>query len=41
MLSGSILGSEAASITGAGHFCINEKPGEVNEHMKAFLITHS
>ena len=38
MLPRSIPDSEAASIIGAGHFCLMEKPGEVNEQIKTFLI---
>jgi len=36
----SIPGSEAAEIPGAGHFCLGEKPKEVNEALMNFLQKH-
>jgi pimeloyl-ACP methyl ester carboxylesterase len=41
MLSASIPSAESAKIAGAGHFCIMEKPAEVNERLKKFLHGHS
>ena len=37
MLANSIPSSESAKIAGAGHFCLMEKPAEVNERMGRFL----
>ena len=41
LLSKSIPESEAGRIAGAGHFCLVEKPAEVNECMKAFILKHA
>jgi len=41
MLSSSILSVESAKIAGASHFCLMEKPAEVNERVKKFLQSHS
>ena len=40
LLADSIPGSERAKIAGAGHFCLNEKPAEVNAALEAFLLKH-
>jgi len=40
-LADSIPGSEAAMIPRAGHFCLNEKPDEVNARLLSFLQKHS
>jgi len=41
VLSESIPGAESSVIRGAGHFCLNEKPAEVNERLGSFLARHS
>lgn len=41
LLSESIPGCERATIAGAGHFALMEKPGEVNDLMTSFLLKHS
>jgi pimeloyl-ACP methyl ester carboxylesterase len=41
LLSSSIPSSESEEIAGAGHFCIMEKPAEVNVRMERFLHNHS
>jgi non-heme chloroperoxidase len=41
MLSSSIPSAESAKIPGAGHFCLMEKPAEVNERIRKFLHSHS
>ena len=40
-LSGSIPSAEKAEIEGAGHFCLMEKPAEVNERIGRFVRSHS
>jgi pimeloyl-ACP methyl ester carboxylesterase len=37
----SIPGCESARIAGTGHFCLMERPSEVNDRMRAFLLKHS
>jgi pimeloyl-ACP methyl ester carboxylesterase len=41
LLSSSIPSAESAVIAGAGHFCLMEKPADVNEWLKKFLKRHS
>lgn len=41
VLSRSIPDSESARIGGAGHFCLVEKPGELNERIRTFLLKRS
>ncbi len=41
MLSTSIPDCEGAKIAGTGHFCKIERPSEVNERIRAFLLKHS
>jgi len=41
VLAKSIPGCESTKITGAGHFCLVEKPGEVSDCVKKFLLSHS
>ena len=40
MLSSSIPSAESAKIVGAGHFCLMEKPADVNERIRKFLQSH-
>jgi pimeloyl-ACP methyl ester carboxylesterase len=40
LLSSSIPSAEGAVIAGAGHFCLMEKPADVNEWLKKFLQRH-
>ena len=40
LLSNSIPGCERVRIGGAGHFCLVEKPAEVNAALESFLIRH-
>jgi len=40
LLSSSIPSCQSAEIPGAGHFCLMEKPGEVNELIRKFLHSH-
>lgn len=40
LLSSSIPSSESAKVEGAGHFCLMEKPAEVNERVGKFLHSH-
>lgn len=41
MVAASIPNCKSAKIPGAGHFCFLEKPQEVNEYIKTFLLEHS
>ena len=41
LLSSAIPSAESEEIAGAGHFCLMEKPAEVNERMKRFLHRQS
>ena len=41
MLSSSIPSAESMKISGAGHFCLNEKPAEVTDRIGKFLRSHS
>ena len=41
MLCNTLPASEGAKISGAGHFCLVEKPDEVNLRVMSFLLSHS
>jgi len=41
LISGSIPSAEGKKVAGAGHFCLMEKPAEVNELLGRFLRSHS